>query len=37
MPNITFALEMAGIAVVAIVVLFALYVRMAELSAKKRK
>lgn len=37
MPDIKFALEMAGIALVAIIVLFALYVRMAELSVKKRK
>jgi len=35
--NIKFALEMAGIALVAIVVLFAVYVKMAEISVKKRK
>jgi hypothetical protein len=35
--NIKFALEMAGIALAAIVVLFAVYVKMAELSVKKRK
>jgi len=35
--NIKFALEMVGIALVAIVVLFAVYVKMGEISVKKRK
>jgi len=37
MSNIKFALEMAGMALVVIVVLFAGYVKMAELIVKKRK
>ena len=37
MSNIKFALEMAGIALGAIVVLFAVYVKMGEVSVRKRK
>lgn len=37
MSNIKFALEMAGIGLGAIVVLFAVYVKMAEVSVRKRK
>ena len=35
--NIKFVLEMAGMALAAIIVLFAAYVKMGEISVKKRK